>query len=184
MPALDETLWRRARALLDTPDGLEIIGLGTFRGERFESHPGGAPTGHDAPRLVVQVADELGVSDDDVRAHLRAALKQALASASEEGRPAPLGALGLIERHGDGLRFHRWRHTGAAPAGAIEPILAAWRAGGELGERVAAAVEAMKAVGGALPPADLRRLLDELDYDLDADGWATYGSRIVAALPF
>jgi hypothetical protein len=184
MPSIDDALWRRARALLDTPDGLEILGLGVFRGDRFEPRPGGAPTGHDAPRLVVQVADELGVPDDDVRAHLRGELKQALASASEEDRPAPLGALGLIERHGGALRFHRARRDQPAPAGAIDALLEAWRAGGELDERVARVVEAMRAVRGALPPADQRRLLDELDYDLDADGWAGFGSRIVAAFPF
>jgi hypothetical protein len=184
MASIDDVLWRRARALLDTPDGLEILGLGVFRGDRFEPRPGGAPTGPDAPRLVVQVADELGVSDDDVRAHLRRELAQALASASEEERPAPLGALGLVDRHAGALRFHRARRQRAAPPGAIEPILAAWRADGELEERVARVVEAMRAVPGALPPDDQRRLLDDLDYDLDADGWARFGSRIVAAFPF
>ena len=179
---IDEVLWQRARELA-AGDGLTIEGLGTFAGGRFTpAGHGPPPTGYDAPKLVVAVGDQLEVSDDAVRARLRAAVKQAVDSAV--GRPAPLLGLGLIERDGTGLRFFPARRTGTAAPGAVDAILAAWRAPADpLDERIAAVTEAMAAVGGALPEPDLRRLLDELDYDLDEAEWRTYGDRIVAALP-
>lgn len=180
---IDEALWRHARALADA-GGLVIEGLGTFHGKTFTHQPGTLPpTGHDAPKLVVQVAGELGVPDDEVRARLRTHVKQALVSAA--GRPAPLGSLGLLEVKGGRVTFHPARRKEIAPMGAVDDALAAWRAPAEtLGERVAMLVAQLAATPGALPPGELARLLDEIDYDLDEDGWAKFGGRILAALPF
>jgi hypothetical protein len=180
---IDDVLWRRARELAGSPTGLTIDGLGTFHHDRFEPGPSAAPTGHDAPRLVVVVADELGIDDADVRSHLRAEVRQALASAV--GRPAPLGALGLIEVVDGVIRFHRSWRDDAAPPGGVEAPLEAWRAPADgLGDRVGHLIEALGAIGGALSVPDLRRLLDELDYDLDDADWRRHGARIVSALPF
>jgi hypothetical protein len=180
---LDTFLWRRARALAATSEGLAIDGLGVLRGGKLE--PGGKPppTGYDAPKLVVQTADELGVDDKVVRSHLRSELKQALASAA--GRPAPLGSLGLLEIKGGRTAFHPSRRTEAAPPDAIETALTAWRAPADTTAlRVSALLEALGTIQGALSPADQRRLLDEVDYELDEDGWAQFGGPIVSALPF
>lgn len=183
---IDEVMWRRAAELAATPDGLVIEGFGTVRGGRFEHRPESKPpTGYDAPKLVVKVADELGVKDDVVRARLRAELAQAMASAA--GRPAPLGSLGLIEMRNGGVSFAPSRRPGAsaAPADAIETVLTAWRVPADtLAERVAALLPALGAITGALSAPDARRLLDELDYDLDDNGWERFGAAIAAALPF
>lgn len=183
---IDEVLWRRAGELAAGADGLVIDGFGTLRAGRFEHRPTPRPpTGYDSPKLVVRVADELGVKDEVVRGRLRAELAQALASAA--GRPAPLGSLGLIEARDGRVSFVPARRTGApgAPADAIETALSAWRTAADtLAERVAALVEALGAIHGVLTPADTRRLLDEVDYDLDDDGWARFGAVITAALPF
>jgi hypothetical protein len=181
---LDAVMWQRARTLMATPDGLAIDGLGVLRNGKLEAATGKPPpTGYDAPRLVVQTADELGVDDKEVRSHLRTELKQALASAA--GRPAPLGPLGLIEVKGGRTNFYPSRRTEPAPPDAIETALTAWRAPADtLGQRVGALVEALGTIRGALSPADQRRLLDEVDYELDEDGWAQFGGPIVSALPF
>jgi hypothetical protein len=178
--SLDETLWRAARALATSPDGLEIVGLGTIRGGAIGPARAGS---YDAPALVVRVADQLGVSDDDVRARLRAEVQQAVASAV--GRPAPLGPLGLIEPDGGGWRFHPAHRGGTAAPDDIERALAAWREPADsLDQRVDALAAALATARGAFSPADQRRLLDELDYDLDDADWRAVGARIVAALPY
>jgi len=79
-------------------------------------------------------------------------------------------------------RSHR---AGAAPPGAIDELLAVWRApADDLDARVTALTRAMAEVRGALSAAEARRLLDELDYDLDAADWERFGGRIVEALPY
>jgi hypothetical protein len=184
--SIDDVMWRKARELAESPGGLEIEGLGTFHGGRFtDRRTSRPPTGYDAPKLVVATADATGAKDDDVRAQLRAAIKQALDSASG-GRPAPLGGLGLLEERGGTLRFHPSRRSGTqAVPGAIDAALAAWRLpADDLGQRIAGLVTTLEAIDGVLSPADQRRLLDELDYDLDEGDWQRHGDRIIAALPF
>jgi len=186
MSKIDDVMWQKARALAGSADGLVIEGLGTFRGGGFTHQAGSMPpTGYDAARLVVAVADATGAGDDEIRGHLRAEVKQALDSAAG-GRPAPLGSLGLLEEQGGTLRFFPSRRAGPpAAAGAVDGVLAAWRTPAEdLAARVAALIEVLGALGGVLSPADQRRLLDELDYDLDEDDWRRFGGRIIAALPF
>lgn len=186
MPSLDDAMWRVARELAGSPEGLVIEGLGTFRGGRFtDGRHARPPTGYDAPKLVVQTADATGAKDDEVRNHLRSEIKQALDSAAG-GRPAPLGSLGLLEERGGTLRFHPSRRAGPpAVAGAIDAALAAWRLpADDLAARIAGLVTTLEAIHGVLSPADQRRLLDELDYDLDEDDWQRFGDRIVAAMPF
>lgn len=180
---IDEALWRHARELATT-EGLVIEGLGTFQGKTFAHRPDTMPpTGYDAPRLVVRVANDLGVTDDEVRSRLRAHVKQSLASAA--GRPAPLGSLGLLEIKGGRVTFHPSHRKDVAPMGAVDDALAVWRAPAEtLDERVAVLVAQLAATPGALPPGELARLLDEIDYELDEDDWAKFGGRILAALPF
>jgi hypothetical protein len=184
MSKIDDALWKHARALIASSRGLEISGLGTFQAGSFTPATSPVPpTGHDAPALVVAVAGDLGVSDDEVRGRLRDEVRQALDSANE--RPAPLGPLGLIERRGGTVRFHPARRSTPAPAGAVDQVLETWRTPApELGERVDAVIAALEKVTGTLPVADLRRLLDELDYDLDEADWRRFGDRITAALPF
>lgn len=177
---IDDALWRRARELAASPEGLTIEGLGTFRGGRLDHHP---EPRVDAPKLVVQVADETGASDDDVRGRLRAAVKQAVDSSL--GHPAPLGGLGLLEQQDGQLRFHPSKGGPPAPPGAVDAALEAWRApADDAAARVAALVEALEQIEGRLPPADQARLLDEVGYGLDPDGWRRFGGRILAALPF
>jgi len=177
---IDDALWAKARELAGTADGLVIDGLGTFHGARFDYHPGPRV---DAPKLVVAVADRLGVKDDEVRSRLRAAVKQALDSAL--GHPAPLGRLGLLERRDGQVIFHAARGGAPASPDAIETVLAAWRAPGEgLAERVHALLDALAAVHGVFSPAEVARLLDEVGYELDTAGWSRYGGRLLAALPF
>lgn len=183
---IDDVMWRKARELAGSPDGLVIDGLGTFRGGRFTDGRGSRPpTGYDAPKLVVQTADATGAKDDEVRGHLRSEIKQALDSAAG-GRPAPFGSLGLLEVRGGALRFHPSKRSGpTAVAGAIDAALAAWRLpSDDLAARIAGLVTTLEAIAGVFSPADQRRLLDELDYDLDEDDWVRHGDRIVAALPF
>jgi hypothetical protein len=180
---IDDVLWRRARELAASPGGLVIDGLGVLRNGAFEARTAKPPTGYDAPALVVAAADELHVSTTEVRRRLAAAIDQAVASA--QGRPAPLGPLGLLQIDGDRLTFHPARRRGAAPPDAIDRALAAWRAPADsIDLRVEALVDALGAIQGALSPADLRRLLDELDYDLDPADWQRVGARIVGAIPF
>ena len=182
----EDVMWQIARELAGSPDGLTIEGLGRFRNGSFEDgRTARPPTGYDAPKLVVQTADRTGAPDDEIRGALRAAIKQALDSASG-GRPAPLGTLGLFEEQGGTLRFHPSRRSGPpAVPGAIDAALAAWRQpADDLAARVAGLVTVLEAIDGVLAPADQRRLLDELDYDLDEDDWRRYGDRIARALPF
>ncbi len=183
---IEDVMWRIARELAGSPDGLVIEGLGTFRGGRFTDRRGSRPpTGYDAAKLVVQTADATGARDDEIRGFLRTEIKQALDSAAG-GRPAPLGSLGLLEDRGGALRFHPSKRAGPpAIAGALDAALAAWRLpADDLGKRIAGLVTTLEAIAGVLSPADQRRLLDELDYDLDEDDWTRHGDRIVAAMPF
>jgi hypothetical protein len=179
---IDEALWRRARELATSAEGLEIIGLGRLRGGRLEAESP-ASSRIDAPRLVVLVAGELGIDDAAVRARLATAVEQALASAV--GRPAPLGTLGLVEIRDGDRRFHPSRRTAPAPADAVETALTAWRTpANSVDDRVTALVAALRTIDGRLSVADQRRLLDELDYDLDDGEWQRFGDQIVATLPF
>ncbi len=181
---IDDALWRAARALAASPDGLEIVGLGTIRGSTIgPARAPASPGAYDAPALIVRVADELGVVDDVVRARLRAEVQQAVSSAV--GRPAPLGPLGLVAPAGSGWRFHPAHSGGAAAPEDVDRALEAWRAPADtLDQRVDALTAALAQARGALSPADQRRLLDELDYDLDEGDWQKVGERIVAALPY
>lgn len=180
---IDDVLWQRARAKARSPEGLVIDGLGVIRGDRLEPSPPRPHTGYDAPALVVEVADAIGAPADAVRARFAAEVAQAVSSAVE--RPAPLGRLGLIERHDGTIAFTPSRRDAPAPPGAVDRALEAWRApADDVGARVETLVAALRAIPGALPAADLRRLLDELDYDLDPPEWQRFGPAIVEALPF
>jgi hypothetical protein len=177
---IDEALWRKARELANSSGGLVIDGLGTFHGGRFTPAPGSRV---DSPKLVVAVADELKVKDDDVRSRLKHAVKQAVDSAL--GHPAPLGTLGLLTQLGGGISFHAAKGGPPASPDAIETALAAWRApADDLGHKVANLVEALEQVQGVFSPAEVARLLDEVGYELDHAGWGRFGTRLLAALPY
>jgi hypothetical protein len=180
---IEERLWQRARERARSAEGLVIDGLGVIRGGAIEAGARRPHLGYDAPALIVEVADALGVPTETVRGIFSADVAQAVASAVE--RPAPLGRLGLIEAHDGQLAFTPSRRDTPAPAGAVDRALAAWREPAETtAARVDKLVDALRAIPGALPVADQRRLLDELDYDLDPPDWQRFGPAIVGAFPF
>jgi hypothetical protein len=177
---IDDALWKKARELANSAGGLVIDGLGSFQGGRFTPAPGSRV---DSPKLVVAVADEVGVKDDEVRSRLKHAVKQAVDSTL--GHPAPLGSLGLLAQENGQLRFHPARGGSPASPDAIEAALAAWRApADDAAAKFGNLIEALEQVQGVFSPAEVARLLDEVGYELDPAGWGRFGARLLAALPY